>query len=559
MPQSVVVYVDISGIQGYIFGSNRLRENIGASYLVKVASSIPNLAKKQAGWIKPDNGSVIFAGGGKACLIFPSQQAAKDWTRAYTLCVLRDAPGLRCAVGHSEPFAYAAAGTDLTKYINAAQKDARRVASMYAPFAPTLGLGVTVPCRSTGLVAVGQRRKIDGVPDEEGANDYPVSREIQAKTQAASRTESGTNDAAMKDLLSLLPALEEVTKKYSIARDFDDFGRKTGDYSYLAVVHADGNGIGNLFTTLHTAKLPDLDYQKAYGALSELVNVLGAKAMDETIKHAAFIMPNGAFKDIVEHLNRDPETDQPFFPLRPLVYGGDDITFVCDARLALTLTPYLLEQFELQSATLLSAFKSAYSLPNFPDKLTACAGITIFKTHYPFARAYAMCEELCQSAKQFSQQVANKTVSALDWQVAPSGRVDDLEALREHEYHISKTESLTLRPVLLDSDQTWRTWSNVQKALEGFGNDWRERRNKLIAFQDVNRQGEQATRNWQKNLNNPLVLQKFGATRVDDGATWVDDDAPIPDQPIRQISLYFDVIELLEHYRALEEAQEQIG
>ena len=33
MAQVVLTIVDTAGIQDYIFGSNRLRENIGASYL----------------------------------------------------------------------------------------------------------------------------------------------------------------------------------------------------------------------------------------------------------------------------------------------------------------------------------------------------------------------------------------------------------------------------------------------------------------------------------------------------------------------------------------------
>lgn len=40
MTQFWLVIVDTTGIQSYIFGSNRLRENVGASYLVHQATQL---------------------------------------------------------------------------------------------------------------------------------------------------------------------------------------------------------------------------------------------------------------------------------------------------------------------------------------------------------------------------------------------------------------------------------------------------------------------------------------------------------------------------------------
>jgi len=38
MNEFYLVIVDTTGIQSYIFGSNRLRENVGASFLVHAAT-----------------------------------------------------------------------------------------------------------------------------------------------------------------------------------------------------------------------------------------------------------------------------------------------------------------------------------------------------------------------------------------------------------------------------------------------------------------------------------------------------------------------------------------
>lgn len=40
MDQYHLVIVDTTGIQSYIFGSNRLRENVGASFLVHQATEL---------------------------------------------------------------------------------------------------------------------------------------------------------------------------------------------------------------------------------------------------------------------------------------------------------------------------------------------------------------------------------------------------------------------------------------------------------------------------------------------------------------------------------------
>jgi hypothetical protein len=59
-------------------------------------------------------------------------------------------------------------------------------------------------------------------------------------------------------------------------------------------------------------------------------------------------------------------------------------------RLGLTLAALYLKAFEAEKE-------------NIPDgkDLTACAGIAIVKTHYPFARAYQLSEALCSNAKNF--------------------------------------------------------------------------------------------------------------------------------------------------------------
>ena len=43
-------------------------------------------------------------------------------------------------------------------------------------------------------------------------------------------------------------------------------------------------------------------------------------------------------------------TWRPIFPLRPIVFGGDDLTFVCHGRIGLALAARYLQYFEAARA-----------------------------------------------------------------------------------------------------------------------------------------------------------------------------------------------------------------
>jgi len=59
MRKFTVTVLDTTGIQPYIFGSNRLRENIGASYLVSQATD--NWARNALGMLKDQIHQEVYA------------------------------------------------------------------------------------------------------------------------------------------------------------------------------------------------------------------------------------------------------------------------------------------------------------------------------------------------------------------------------------------------------------------------------------------------------------------------------------------------------------------
>src|SRR5258707_11376272 len=115
-----LVVVDTTQIQPYIFGSNRLRENIGASYLVAMATgdwAFEAVKAVTSGKHNIGNGGelidskriendleaeVLYAGGGNFAVLFDGKARAEEFTSNLSLYVLRQAPGLQLVIARQE-------------------------------------------------------------------------------------------------------------------------------------------------------------------------------------------------------------------------------------------------------------------------------------------------------------------------------------------------------------------------------------------------------------------------------------------------------------------------
>ncbi|HEY9297376.1 MAG TPA: hypothetical protein VIQ31_13590, partial [Phormidium sp.] len=207
MKNFTVTVLDTTGIQPYIFGSNRLRENIGASYLVsqatddwaiealhtfarqdinrKVYAFNPKDPKKHQPDAKPrieDDGlaaELVYAGGGNTVLLFSDKQYAVQFTQILSKRILEEAPGINLVAVHQEFDWDSQSLYDVVQNLMKNDLDAKKRSRI--PSAPLLGLGVTATCRSTQLVAVGESEKFE---DDE---PYLISTEIDAKIKVISK------------------------------------------------------------------------------------------------------------------------------------------------------------------------------------------------------------------------------------------------------------------------------------------------------------------------------------------------------------------------------------
>ena len=516
-----LVIVDTAQIQPYIFGSNRLRENVGASHLVAQATT--SWAKEAVRQVTPrhnirvdgtldgtkciENPSdppdveVLYAGGGNFVALFRDESLAKAFTRVLSRKALTDAPNLQLIIVHN-PFDWnePLAGKVKATFKKLTEEKRARLLS-----APLLGLGVTAMCRSTGLPAVAMAPAIGDDPER------PASAEILAKLRVVEKKGRDPSEADQR-LRALLPPPEG----YDYPSQLDHLGGSRGEHNFIAVVHADGNGLGQRIMAIGE-RYPDpsqnREYIKALRAFSEEVDKAAQQALKDVLnKLAARIQKDGG--DRIVHKNArgkiiaevllHREDNQWLLPFRPIVFGGDDVTFVCDGRLGLALAIEYIQQLEERTK----------NLPDGKGRLTACAGVAIVKAHYPFARAYALADELCRKAKSYRRAIRNLNSgwdgSCLDWHFALSGLSGGIEEIRNREYEV-QAGSLTLRPVTLGANplprDSGRTWTVIKKGIAEFqGEGWAGRRNKVKALRDALREGPDVVRYFLRkfNENRPL-------------------------------------------------------
>ncbi|MEA3395842.1 MAG: hypothetical protein U9R05_00070 [Chloroflexota bacterium] len=546
MPEYTLTVLDTPGIQEYIFGSNRLRENIGASELVRRATETWPLELLRAGWrsnvahpdaaepaqrldttLRIEDGEldveVVYIGGGNTVLLFRDKADAKELVTRLSRRLIEYAPGLRLVAAHVP--------VDWDKGDLGARVDAAMVAlseqkDAYPHGQPQLGLGVTVECRSTGLVATTTNAE-HGKPEQEA--NFPISDAVAGKLETV---------RAANDRLSAFRPAAVRRAGLEFPLDFDDFGRSEGEMSYLAVVHADGNEMGRFFRKIGKQATDSRDYVRRMRKASIQVEEAASAALQQLILELVGAVEYDTEKKVdtlrkVFALYQDKDK-RSYLPFRPLVFGGDDVTFVCDGRLGLTLTARYLELFEAESQ-------------RRDLNLYACAGIAVVKTHYPFARAYGLAEELTQRAKKYTRVEEDGNLSALDWHFAAGGLLGSIEEIRAREYEV-KEGDLTLRPLPLHR-AGWRGWTAFAQVVTAFnqeGGDWYGHRNKVMALREILREGAEATQNFLHGLGRDVELPKLDT----ENSAWQETGW------VGKQCGYFDAIEALEFYVPLKEVED---
>ena len=178
-------------------------------------------------------------------------------------------------------------------------------------------------------------------------------------------------------------------KRHPATKELKEFSQISNKKNKLAVIHADGNGLGVLVKNL-------VEVVKKSGD-TEAVSMFSEELAEAT--QNAFVKAKEKTKIA---LGKDD------LRIKELILSGDDMTAVCDADIALEFTKNFIEEFENETDK---------KKPAIQQKLTMCAGIAYCNEKFPFHYAVSLAEELCSAAKKHSKK---KYVENQENQIAPS-------------------------------------------------------------------------------------------------------------------------------------------
>lgn len=438
-----LVLLETSGNQAYLFATNRLRENVGASELTYrvgtefVLKAVANhggpslwldndspkeLRKKLKNAPKINNNhiEVIVATSGKALLLVKDEAVAQAIISEVTERALREAPGLDVCGVISDSFDWQ--NDDIHKQIKTLHKKFEEVRSSRPhPSARFPTLPITSLCHSSGLPAYRLLK-------ETGATTWSeISRVSHTKQKAANNWESRIG--------KILKGSE-----YFVGKKLSDLEKDFGELPWFAVVHADGNGLGQIFLNfeqyINCQEKSTIETNCTYVDKLQQFSIALENATENAFRQALIVLKNKKIS----------------LPIVPLVLGGDDLTVICDGLSALEFTRVFLKQFEIETANESIIAEIANQALNCP-RLSACAGVAITKPHFPFHNGYKLAEQLIKEAKTVKQQVQKNNkpypCSAMDFQVIYDSSFTELSEARKRLIVDNGKTRLTAKPYVV--------------------------------------------------------------------------------------------------------------
>ncbi|MGK7875815.1 MAG: hypothetical protein AB4426_21715 [Xenococcaceae cyanobacterium] len=440
-----LVLLETSGNQNFIFATNKLRENIGASELTYragtqwVLNAVGKITQNERLRVWPDSDrlrnllidsklnppiensdstvEIIIAASGKALLLAKKKDTAQKIIREVTRKALQEAPGIDiCGVWvefeWNEPKSLDAAIQKIYQEFQIVHS------SLRSPHLRFLRLPVVEACATSALPA----SQLSNLNNEKVAISAMSNVKRKAAAESLERMQLMVRDI-----------------QYKFAKNIDKLEKIFEEsLKWLAVVHADGNGLGQIFLNFGDYAEDNRDYVERLRRFSLALDLCTEKAF----KAALNVFP----------------LQQDILPVVPLVLGGDDLTVVCDGEYAMEFTRKFLQEFEKETAKtehLEGIIPQIATKALASNRLSSCGGIAIIKPHFPFHVAYELAEDLLKSAKKVKKKVTHKDTSnplpcsALDFHIVYDSSGVELDSIRQRLRSKAEEFDLYKRPLVI--------------------------------------------------------------------------------------------------------------
>ena len=417
---------DTTGIQSYIFASTKLKENIGASMLVsKVFTEyLPEVLRNKCefgegnvltdwesqldveNWILENTAEIIYVGGGNAYVAY---KTVKDYKKA-TAAFLKTVYEKTATIGIASAYIEVDVESSYSKNHNCLMQ------------------------------------RLSQAKGE-------INRPIIAGSQPITKTSLLTGRPVTRIVDGEFLSEDQYLKRKANKVGLDEFDKlKRGKTSFLGVLHVDGNNIGKYIEKYMKSNDDSGDkWCCAVPRIREMSHRLSK------LYEKAYESAETKFKKFYEESKSCEKyrNENKNLPLLKPIGDGDEFTCVITGLWGISFAVLLLQEIEAHGKCEdLYPFKEWYSRTDKPN-ISACAGVVLFHSHYPFSEAYKMAEECCKNAKKYTrnaEEYTNGVVgSFIDFHIHNGGTITSLKSLRKSIYTIKTEQALTHRPYCISN------------------------------------------------------------------------------------------------------------
>jgi len=384
-------FFEANSIQSYILQGGRLRDIVGASYLLDqlcsadIESACTKMQLQVVDGAPDGDRQILFTrkASGAIYAVLGSLETAQQLAALWSLWVRQRCPGLsfnQALSSASSVFEVVAAGSKALGQARSLPATALPTAAPLVERSPRTGLAASHFTRVQG-------------------NQEWVDSAVAARRGVLADAQRDNRDKLLPSVTNTTRYVFPVNLDFEPKDDADEFGFPFSEQNRsVGILHADANGLGQvLLKVIEKAELDPLqagkDFPKFLATLSASVaaatEAAGKRAVEEILVPQAAQV---AGKNI------------RVLPARPILLAGDDLTIILRADVALPFLNAFSAAFEQETQKSFAQLRKEAFAQSFdeqlPKALTMCAGLQFVRNNFPFAQALHLAENLCSAAKK---------------------------------------------------------------------------------------------------------------------------------------------------------------